>query len=84
MGMPRQAVVAMMQDRRGRISVQFVLEGDINDPRFSLNENLMTRVGSSVAGVLGISLEDLAKGVGSAGGSIAKGLGESLGKLLGR
>lgn len=84
MGMPRQAVVAMMQDRRGRISVQFVLEGDINDPRFSLNENLMTRVGSSVAGVLGISLEDLAKGVGSAGGSIARGLGESLGKLLGR
>lgn len=84
MGMPRQAVVAMMQDRSGRISVQFVLEGDINDPRFSLNENLMTRVGSSVAGVLGISLEDLAKGVGSAGGSIAKGLGESLGKLLGR
>lgn len=84
MGMPRQAVVAMMQDRRGRISVQFVLEGDINDPRFSLNENLMTRVGSSVAGALGISLEDLAKGVGSAGGSIARGLGESLGKLLGR
>ncbi len=82
MGMPRSAVVGMMKDRQGRISVNFVLSGNINDPAFSLNENLMGKVGSAVADSLGISLEGLAKGVGSAGGSVARGLGDSLGKLF--
>lgn len=82
MGMPRSAVVGMMKDRQGKISVNFVLSGNINDPAFSLNENLMGKVGSAVADSLGISLEGLAKGVGSAGGSVARGLGESLGKLF--
>lgn len=84
MGMPRSAVVSMMKDKSGKISINFALDGNINDPRFSLNENLMTRVGSSMAGTLGISIEGLAKGVGSAGSGIAKGLGDSVGKLFGK
>lgn len=84
MGMPRSAVVSMMKDKSGKISINFALDGNINDPHFSLNENLMTRVGSSMAGTLGISIEGLAKGVGSAGSGIAKGLGDSVGKLFGK
>lgn len=84
MGMPRNAVVAMMKDKNGQIAIKFALDGNINDPRFSLNENLMTRVGSSMAGTLGVSIEGLAKGVGSAGSGIAKGVGESIGKLFGK
>ena len=84
MGIPRNAVVASMKDRNGLISIKFVLEGDINDPRFSLNENLMTRVGSSMAGALGVSIEGLAKGVGNAGSGIAKGVSDSVGKLFGK
>jgi hypothetical protein len=34
--------------------------------------------------MLGISLEGLAKGVGSAGSGVAKGIGDSLGKLFGK
>lgn len=82
MGMPRSTVVSMMKDKSGRIAIRFTLDGDINDPRFSLNENLMTRIGSSLAGSLGVSLEGLAKGVGSAGSGVAKGIGESVGKLF--
>lgn len=84
MGMPRNAAIAMMKNRKGKITVNFVLDGDINDPRFSLNENLMTRIGSSVANTLGVSFEGLAKGVESVGSSSAKGIGESLGKLFGK
>lgn len=84
MGMPRNAVVSMMKDKSGQITIRFALDGNINDPRFSLNENLMTRVGSSMAGTLGISIEGLAKGVGSAGSGIAKGVGDSIGKLFGK
>ncbi len=82
MGMPRSAVVSMMADRKGEIRIQFVLEGNVNDPGFSLNENLMTRVGAAMAEGLGISLEGLTRGVGGAGGSVVRGLGESLNKLF--
>lgn len=81
MGMPRNAAIAMMKNRKGKISVNFVLEGDINDPQFSLNENLATRIGTSIAGTLGVSIEGLAKGVEGLGGSVLKGIGKSLGKL---
>ena len=84
MGMPRNAVVGMMKDRSGKISVKFVLDGNINDPHFSLNENLATRIGSSIAGSLGVSFEGLAKGVGGLGGDTVRGIGESIGKLFGK
>lgn len=82
MGMPRNAAVGLLKDKKGKISVKFVLEGDINDPQFSLNEHLATRLGTSLAGSLGVSIESLAKGVGSAGSSSAKAIGESVGKLF--
>jgi len=84
MGMPRDSVIAMMKDKSGRITVDFTLEGNINDPKFSLNDTFSARIGTSVAGALGISLEGLAKGLGSAGGSAAKGVGEAIGKLFGK
>jgi hypothetical protein len=37
-----------------------------------------------MAGTLGVSIEGLAKGVGSAGSGIARGVGDSVGKLFGK
>jgi hypothetical protein len=84
MGMPRSAVVSSMKDKNGQITIKFALDGNINDPRFSLNDSFMTHVGSSMAGALGVSIEGLAKGVGNAGSGIAKGVGDSVGKLFGK
>ena len=81
-GLPRSAAIGMMKDKKGRLSVKFVLEGDINDPKFSLNEQMATRLGSSLANTLGISIESLAKGVSGVGSGSAKGIGESVQKLL--
>lgn len=44
MGMPRAAVVGLIKDRSGRISVDFTLEGRVDDPRFSLNEGFATHI----------------------------------------
>ncbi len=63
-GVPRQAVVAAMS-RDGRIQVKFVLEGHLDDPNFSLNENLATRVASGLAEALGVSLGGVVQGVGN-------------------
>ncbi|MBS1158487.1 MAG: uncharacterized protein H6R15_906 [Proteobacteria bacterium] len=84
MGVPQAAAVALMKSRDGAIEVKFTLDGDIDDPRFSLNEQLLGRLGAGLADALGISLEGLTKGVGGAGGNVVRGLGETFGKLLGK
>jgi len=63
-GVPRQAVLAAMS-RDGHIHVKFILEGDLDDPNFSLNENLATRVASGLAETLGVSLGGVVQGVGN-------------------
>ena len=82
MGMPRNAVIALMKNRKGVISIKFVLEGNVNDPHFSLNENLATRIGSSFASTLDISVEGLARGVSDVGSGTAKGVGKTVKKLF--
>lgn len=80
MGVPRQAVVTSLKDRDGKIVVQFVLEGNLSDPKFSLNESFAKRMGTSVAALLGISIEGLARGV----GGTAEGLGGVIKNLFGQ
>jgi hypothetical protein len=53
MGLPRDFVVASLKNKENKITVNFVLEGDVNDPGFSLNEALTTRLASSMAETLG-------------------------------
>ncbi len=80
MGVPRRAVIASLKDKGDRIVVPFTLEGNLDDPRFSLNENLASHLGGAVANVLGISVEGLAHGVGSA----AQGVEGMVKKLFGK
>jgi hypothetical protein len=84
MGASQSAVVGMMKDKNGTISVNFSLDGNINDPKFSLNEQLLGRLGAGLADTLGISLEGLAKGVSGSGKGIVQGIGQGVGKLFGK
>jgi hypothetical protein len=68
-GVPRQAVLAFMSDNE-RIELDFTLEGRLDDPAFSLNENLATRIATALAGKLGVSVGGVVQGV----GSVIKGL----------
>lgn len=80
MGVPRQAVVAALKNRKDQITISFALDSNLNDPQFSLNESFATRVGTAVAENLGISLEGIARGVGGA----TEGLGGMVKKLFGK
>jgi len=80
MGMPRQAIVGALKNGNGQIEVHFTLDGDLDDPHFSVNENLATRLGAGIAQTLGVSVEGLARGVGNA----AHGLGSTVRKLFGK
>lgn len=79
-GLGRQAALALLKDKRDRIELQFTLEGNLDDPKFSLNEQFLVRVGNALAESLGVSVETLGKGLGSVG----EGLGETVKKLLGK
>lgn len=69
-GMARNAAIALLRDRRERIDLAFSLKGDLDDPKFSLNEEFYKRVGSALAESLGIGVEDLGKGASSVTQSI--------------
>ena len=91
MGVPRSAVIAFLKGKDDKIAMDFVLEGDINSPRFSLNEAFATRVASSMAEGLGVSIRGIAEGAGALGraapqaaGDAAKGIGEAIQGLFGR
>ena len=89
MGLPRRTMMAFLMKNQNRITVNFVLEGDINNPKFSLNEAFATRVAFGMAQVVGIDLPGMAKGVaalglkgGEATGQAAKDAGGWLGRLF--
>lgn len=89
LGMPRDLVLAALQAKGGRISLDFSLDGRIDDPKFSLNETLSTRVGVALAKELGVSIGGLVEGtlgIGHEGlegaGKAATGVGSALRRLL--
>lgn len=90
LGVPRDAVVNFLKTKDNKIEVQFVIEGDINNPQFALNEAFTRRVASAMAETLGVSLRGVAEGLGSLGvkgaeaaGKAAKGVGSSLEQIFG-
>jgi hypothetical protein len=80
MGVPRQAVIAALKNRNDQIAVTFTLEGNLNDPQFSLNDSFAKRIGTAAAETLGISIEGLTRNVGNA----AQGLSNTVKRLFGK
>ena len=90
MGVPRAAVVNFLKNRENKIAINFILEGDINNPRFALNEAFATRLATGLAENLGVSIRGVAEGVGTLGqkgleaaGEAAKGVGSALQQIFG-
>lgn len=84
MGMPRKAVIASLKSGGDRIRLSFVLEGDLDNTRFSLNETLATRVAVGMAQTLGVGLVDFVKDIGSFGGDALEATGDAIGNLFGK
>ena len=82
LGAPRTAVLAFMKGKDNRIVIDFTLKGDVNNPKFSINEAFATRLATSLAEGLGVSIRGVAEGAGTLGRQGAEVLGES-GKGIG-
>jgi Domain of Unknown Function (DUF748) len=77
---PTRAAVAALKNHGDEITLHFVLDGNLRDPKFKLNESLMTELRANFAKALGVSAEGVAKGA----GETVKGLGNALKNLLGQ
>jgi len=67
MRVPRGAMVNFLENKDNKIDVDFVIEGDIDNPSFSLNESFATRLASALAENLGVSIRGMVEGVGDLG-----------------
>ena len=90
MGLPRNAVISFLKDNNNAIDVDFTLRGNTSNPNFSLNENLSTRIATAMAGQLGVSIKNVAEGLGTLGrkgmegaGSVVEGVGSAFKRLFG-
>jgi hypothetical protein len=79
LAIPTRAAIAALKAHNGDITLHFVLDGNLNDPKFKLDESLMTEVRAGFAKALGVSAEDVVKGA----GETARGIGDALRKLFG-
>jgi hypothetical protein len=91
MGLPRNAVVSFLKDNNGAIDVDFTLSGNTQNPSFSLNESLSTRVASAMAGQLGVGITNVAEGLSSIGrkgvegaSNVVEGVGSAVRRLFGQ
>ena len=89
MGLPRGAVVNSLKSKGNKIEVDFVLEGDLDNPRFSLNEAFATRVAVATAERLGVSIQGVVEGLSGlerkgleASREAAQGAGKAVGELF--
>src|SRR3990172_9424455 len=63
MDLPRGAVVNSLKNKDNKIEVDFVLEGDLDNPHFALNEAFVTRVAVATAERLGVSIREVVEGL---------------------
>jgi len=90
MGLPRNAVINFLKDNHNAIDVDFTLKGNTNNPSFSLNENLSTRIAMSMANQLGVSIRGVAEGLSTLGrkgaegaSGVVEGVGSAVKRLFG-
>ena len=91
MGIPLSLVIGFLKTSNNEIPVDFVVEGDLDNPKFSLQEEFVAKMTIALAGKLGFSIEGVAqsllggsvKGSGDIGSSV-KGIEQGLKKLFGK
>jgi hypothetical protein len=89
MGVPLFLVVALLKKSDNEIPVNLVIEGNLDNPRFNLKENLMDKISVAMADKLGLPIKGITEAVTGTGakgatdiGSAMKGIGGTVRKLF--
>jgi hypothetical protein len=89
-GGARDAVLSFLKEKDNRITLDFVLQGDLNNPKFTLHEAMSQRMAVSMAGLLKVGIGGVAKTAGELGakgvdaaGEVMEGVEDTLKGILG-
>ena len=89
LNIPLSAVILFLKNNNNEIVVNFVMEGDLDNPKFTLREGFMDKVSIAMAEKLGLSVKRIGESIvilGAEGTKEAekgvKGIGESIKKLF--
>jgi hypothetical protein len=81
MGVPVTLVVAFLKKSGDQIPVDFVISGDLDNPKFNIAENFASRLSFSIAEKLGFSVKDIGESVFGLGAEGTKKVGEGIGGI---
>jgi len=82
LGVPRQLVVDSLKTNNNQIEIDFVLEGSLDNPKFSLRESMVTRLTVGLAKRLGLSVIETGGSVIIQSGQILKGVGDAIKQIF--
>ncbi len=82
LGVPRGLVVTALEAGNNRIELDFVVEGSLDNPRFSLQESMVSRLAVSLAKRLGLGVVETGESLIVPGGRVLKGVGDAMKQLL--
>jgi hypothetical protein len=91
LNLPLSAVVSFLKNHNNEIVVNFVVEGDLNNPKFNLRESIMNKISLEMAEKLGLSIQRIGESIVETGaegakevGKGVKGFGEGIKKIFER
>ncbi len=88
LNLPLSAVVSFLKNNNNEIVVNFVVEGDLDNPKFNLRESFMNKISIAMAEKFGFSIRRIGESIVETGAEgakeVGKGIGESIKKLLER
>jgi hypothetical protein len=84
LGVPRSMALSFLKNNNNEISLNFVLEGDLNNPRFNIRENLATRLSVGMANKLGVSVTGAGETVAGGSSKVIEGTTKTLKGLFKR
>jgi hypothetical protein len=79
LSIPTKVAIAALKDH-DQIKLDFELDGNLRDPKFSLNETLAKKLAVGFAKALGVNAEGVAKNT----GGVVKSIGDALKHLFGK
>ena len=79
---PAETLAVLLKDRGNRIKAKFRVKGNMDDPRFDLQESVLTRIAFSFGEALGLPVKSVGEMRIGGAGKGSEGLSEGL-KLLG-
>jgi uncharacterized protein involved in outer membrane biogenesis len=82
LGVPRELVVNALKTNDNQIAFDLVLEGSLDNPKYSLRENMVTRLTVGLAKTLGLTVIETGGAVIIQSGRILKGVGDVIKQIF--